>query len=250
MSEIRRLCCRGRERMKAVLSGIIQTMRENRKDRSGYLPDILRRRLITRQLASITLPVHARIESGTRTGHHRWALRRYMRQAVTGKRRPGSACPHPLFRRIRPDKKTDHVSGTGRQHNGQMREGGALRDRETGHRPDQQETDRLILLAIRLCSTHACRRTKYRRQDLPCPGTKFNFSGNPEAGGGMRAPMFPRFKTIETHRQFIRTPFTDVRSILDQTAEKSHIPETLRCRTQNGLRRILRMPPSIHERGL
>ncbi len=250
MSEICRLCCRGRELMNAVLSGIIQTMRENRKDRSGYLPDILRQLLITRQPASITLPVHARIESSTRTGHRRWALRRYMRQTVTGKGRPGSTRPHPLFRRIRPDKKTDHVSGTGRQHNGQMREGGALRDRETGHRPDQQETDRLILPAIRLYSTPTCRRTKHRRQDRPCPGTKIDFSGNTDAGGGMRTRMFLWFKTMETHRQFICTLFTDVRSKLDQTAEKSHIPGTLRCRTQNGLRRILLMPPSIHERGL
>ncbi len=105
MSEICRLCCRGRELMNAVLSGITQTMRENRKDRSGYLPDILRRRLITSQPASITLPVHTRIESSTRTGHRRWAFRRYMRRAVTGKGRPASTCPHPLFRRIRPDKK-------------------------------------------------------------------------------------------------------------------------------------------------
>ncbi len=105
MSEICRLCCRGRELTNAVLSGIIQTMQENRKDRSGYLPDILRRLPITKQLVNITLPVHTRIESSTRTGHRRWALRRYIRHAVTGKGRPRSTCPHPFFRRIRPDKK-------------------------------------------------------------------------------------------------------------------------------------------------
>ncbi len=190
-------------------------MRENRKDRSGYLPDILCQLLITKQLANITLPVHARIESNTRTGHRRWALRRYIRQAVTGK---------------------------GRQHNGQMCEG--------GHRPDQQGTYRVIISAIRLYSTPTRIKTKHRQQDRPCPRTKFDFRGNPEASGSMRTRMFPWFKTIETHRQFIRTPFTDIRNKLYQTAEKHHIPETLRCRTQNGLRQIQLMRPSIHERGL
>lgn len=225
-------------------------MRENRKDRSEYLPDILCQLLITKQLTNITLPVHARIESNTRTGYRRWALRRYMRQNVTGKGRSASTRPHPFFRRIGPDEKTDPVSGTGRQYNGQMHEGGALRDREAGHGPDQQGTYRVILSAIRLYSTPACIRRQYRRRDRPCPGTKFNFPGNPETGGSMRARMFPWFKTLEIHRQFIRTPFTDVRSKREHIAEKPRIPETLRCRIQNGLHRILLMPPSIHERGV